>query len=490
MRDQVEMARDRRAEEAPGPPRADAAAAAQAASDRLNPLFWRIMPVVLLGPLMSQLDSTVVNVALPAMRQDLHASIGAVQWVVSGYLTALALVLPLNAWLVDRLGAKRLYIACFSGFTLASLACGATRSIEGLICARVLQGVCGGLLAPMAQMMTARAAGRHLSRVIGYTAVPILFAPILGPTLAGVVLKAAGWPWLFYINLPLGILAVALAVWRLPHDADAGRRRPFDLAGFLLISPALAALLFGLDHAPHAAGLAALGGGLALAGLFIRHALRRKETALVDVRLFGEPVFATAAVTQFLNNGAAFAGQMLLPLFLIGACGYSPAAAGWMLAMQGLGLLCVYPATGFLIARLGCRAVSAGGALLVAASTLPVLWMTQGAFSPVVMAAILFGRGLGQGAIGVPSISAAYAAVPREKIPLATTAANIVQRIGGPTATTVVALVLAWASGRVGGLRPHAFTAPFLALVAVQLLTAAAASRLPAELPHERGAGR
>ena len=107
-------------------------AAAPGADDRLDPLFWRAAPVVILGPLMSQLDTTVVNVSLPAIRQDLHASIGAVQWVVGGYLLALALVLPLSAWLVDRLGAKRLSIACFSAFPLASLACGAAKSIDGL----------------------------------------------------------------------------------------------------------------------------------------------------------------------------------------------------------------------------------------------------------------------------------------------------------------------------------------------------------------------
>lgn len=470
----------------PAGPAAAPPIVAGAEADRLDPMFWRIAPVILLGPLMSQLDSTVVNVSLPAIRQDLHASIGAVQWVVSGYLLALALVLPLNAWLVDRLGAKRLYIACFTGFTLASLACGATRSIEGLICARILQGAAGGLLAPMAQMMTARVAGRHLSRVVGYTAMPVLLAPLVGPTLAGVILKAAGWPWLFYVNLPVGAAAVVLAAVLLPADAAGGRRRPFDLPGFLLVSPALAALLFGLDHAPGRDGLAALAGGLVLIAAFVRHALHRQDRALVDVRLFGDRVFATAALTQFLNNGAAFGGQMLLPLFLIGACRYSATDAGWILALQGLGMMCIYPLVGRLIGRLGPRAVASGGALLVGLATAPILWMTGHPFSPLLMGAALFARGFGQGAIGVPTISAAYASVPREKIPLATTAANIVQRIGGPTATTTLALVLAWASAGRAGLSPSAFAAPFLGLMALQLVLLAAAALLPARIhPQE-----
>ena len=139
----------------------------RSALEPLDPRVWKVAAVVFLGPLMTQLDSTVVNVSLSSISQDLHASIHSVQWIVAGYLLALALTLPLNAWLVDRLGAKRLYLVCFSAFTLASLLCGLERTIHGLIWARVIQGMAGGLLAPMAQMMLARVAGKHLARVMG-----------------------------------------------------------------------------------------------------------------------------------------------------------------------------------------------------------------------------------------------------------------------------------------------------------------------------------
>ena len=118
-------------------------------------------------------------------------------------------MLPLNGWLVDRLGAKRLYLSCFSAFTLASLLCGTAKIMDQLICARVIQGIAGGLLTPMTQLMLARVAGKHMARVMGYTAVPIMIAPILGPVVAGAILKYAAWPWLFYVNLPIGI-------WPLP----------------------------------------------------------------------------------------------------------------------------------------------------------------------------------------------------------------------------------------------------------------------------------
>jgi MFS family permease len=190
----------------------------QSATEHVGSRALRVAAVVFLGPLMTQIDSTVVNVSLSSISHDLHASLDSVQWIISGYLLAVALTMPLNAWLVHRLGSKRLYLWCFSAFTLASGLCGMETTINGLIWARVFQGMAGGLLTPMAEMMLARAAGRHMARVMGYTTSPVFMAPLLGPVLAGAILKYASWPRLFYVNLPIGIVAVALAVFVLPTD--------------------------------------------------------------------------------------------------------------------------------------------------------------------------------------------------------------------------------------------------------------------------------
>src|ERR1700723_3238344 len=140
--------------------------------DPLDPLVWKITAVAVLGSLMGQVDATVVNVSLSSLAVDLHSSLTAIQWVTSGYLLALALMLPLNGWLVGQIGAKSLYLWCFSVFTLSSVLCALSWSANSLIAFRVLQGVSGGLMAPMAQLMMARAAGRHMVRVMGYAAGP------------------------------------------------------------------------------------------------------------------------------------------------------------------------------------------------------------------------------------------------------------------------------------------------------------------------------
>src|SRR6202789_315332 len=175
-------------------------------ADRLGPGIWKITAVAVAGAFMPLLSTTMVNVSLLNLAAELHASLSTIQWVTSGYLLALALMLPLNGWLVERIGAKALYLWCFAAFTLSSTLCGLAWSAPSLIAFRILQGVSGGLLAPMAQMMLARAAGRHMARVMGYAALPILLGPILGPVLAGTILAHATWSWLFYLHVPVRIL--------------------------------------------------------------------------------------------------------------------------------------------------------------------------------------------------------------------------------------------------------------------------------------------
>ena len=435
---------------------------------------------------MTQIDSTVVNLSLSTISHDLHASLDSAQWIISGYLLALALTMPLNAWLVHRLGAKRLDLWCFSAFTLASVLCGMESTINGLIWTRVFQGMAGGLLTPMAQMMLARAAGRHMARVMGYTAIPVFMAPFLGPILAGTILKYAGWPWLFYINLPIGILAVSAAAFVLPMDEAPNKDRPFDFLGFLLISPGVASLLYGLDYASHGEGTLFLPLGLILVGVFVWHAIRKQAGALIDLRLFRNRVFSIATMAQFFSHGANFTGQMLVPLFLIAGCGTSPARAGLMLAPMALGLISVNSMLAYLIERFNCRSVSVGGTIVAMLSTLPFLWMTQHQMSPILVAVCSFARGAGQGAVFLPSIAAAYASVPRHQLAPAATASNIVQRLGGPIGTTIMAIVLSHSDRYVPAGRPQAFIMGFYALIGLQLALFYPAGRLPRRLGQER----
>ena len=281
------------------------------------------------------------------------------------------------------------------------------------------------------------------------------------------------------------------------------QRRPFDGIGFALISPGLALLLYGFERAArHEGFLPLLCGALLLLG-FLWHATLKKEKALIDLELFQNKIFATAAITQFLTNGMLYAGQFLIPIYLINGCCLSSTEVGWLLIPMGVGMMCIYPLMGSITDRFGCRAVSMAGALINVIGTVPFLWMTHTAFSiPWIMIG-LFLRGFGQGAVGIPTISAAYSSVSREKLGLATTAINIVQRLGGPLATTGVAIAVSvclnsqatsgdavgvpgavsgFASGgALGGL----FFVPFLALSVLQIVVVFSASRLPVRISQQ-----
>jgi MFS family permease len=199
---------------------------------------------------------------------------------------------------------------------------------------------------------------------------------------------------------------------------------------------------------------------------------------LVDLRLFNGRVFSAAAVTQFMSNGISYAGQMLIPIYLIRAAGRSPSAAGWLLAPLGVGMMCSVSTIGTLTKRYGIRKVAAGGALVSLAGTLPLFYLASHG-----LVVALFVRGLGLSAIGIPSISAAYASVRRQDLPMATTALNIVQRLGGPTLTTLCATFLGWRlSGAMGADSvsvANAFTAAFALLCALHAVLFLAAVRLP-----------
>jgi MFS family permease len=322
---------------------------------------------------------------------------------------------------------------------------------------------------------------------MGYAAVPILIGPILGPVIAGAILQHASWRWLFLVNVPVGVLAIVLAVLFLPDDREETRSRELDLPGFALLSPGLVLFLYGSDHLGERIGLTALLVSIVLLVLFFRMAIRKGDRALIDLQLFKSRTFSASATTQFMSNGISFAGQMLIPIYLIRACGQSPSATGWLLAPLGVGMICSYPWMGALTQRFGIRKVSAGGALLAFAGTLPFLYLASHGLVFAVLAGALFLRGVGLSAVGIPSISAAYAAVRKQDLPTATTSLNIVQRLGGPTLTTLCATFLGWRLGMAqsGASLSSAFTAAFLLLCGLHAFLFATALRLPLSLDKE-----
>jgi EmrB/QacA subfamily drug resistance transporter len=408
---------------------------------------WIVAAVVVVGVIMSILDTTIVNVALETLSRELNAPLNTIQWVSTGYLLALATVIPLTGWMTERFGSKRIWMISVALFGIGSALCGLAWSAESLIFFRVLQGFGGGMIMPVGMALLAQTAGAHrVGRVMSVVGVPMLLGPILGPVIGGLIVDSASWRWIFYVNVPIAAAALVLAARLLKADAgraDAGR---LDWTGLALLSPGLAGVVFGLSESESHGGFGdplvwgPIVVGIVLVALFVRHA-SRAERPLIDVRLFRDRVFAAASATTFLIGGALFGAMIILPLYYQVARGESALTAGLLMAPQGLGAAAAMPIAGKLTDRLGGGRVAVAGLLILTIGTIPFAFLKSDT-SYTLLALLLVLRGLGIGSSMMPSMAAAYASLERAAVPRATSALNVVQRVGGSLGTALLAVVL------------------------------------------------
>jgi EmrB/QacA subfamily drug resistance transporter len=406
------------------------------------------MVAVVFGVLMSMLDTTIVNVAIRSLSVRLHASLPSVQWVVTGYLLALAAVLPLAGWLCDRFGARRVYVWSIGVFTLASAACGLSGSLGELIFFRVLQGAAGAVTMPAGQMILVRVAGQdRLARVMGTLTIPVVMAPVFGPVIGGLLLEHAGWQWIFLVNLPFGVAAVPLALWLLPRDqSGAGQpsvtRRLPDLLSLLLASGGFVAVMYGLASAGGQASRVVIpvAGGLVLLAAFAVRSLRSPRP-LLDLRLYRSPAYAASSVMYFALGATVFGAMILLPLYYQGVRAQDPVITGLLVAPTGVGVMLATRLASRLTDRIGSGRTALIGGLIAAAATVPFLFL--GAQTPYwwlcVVAAV---RGAGISLCMISSMAAVYRAIPPAKVGDGTTQVNVLNRLGGSAGTALFTVVV------------------------------------------------
>jgi EmrB/QacA subfamily drug resistance transporter len=417
-----------------------------ATSDRIDAYVWRISAVVIVGSIMSILDTTIVNVALATLGRELHSTISEIQWVVTGYMLSLAAVIPITGWAARRFGAKQVYLVSLVLFTAGSALCGLATSTTELVVFRVLQGVGGGMILPIGQLMMAQAAGpKRMGRVMSIVAVPAMLAPILGPTIGGLILDNASWRWIFYVNLPIGLIAVVAALRILPtvKRQAAGR---LDLRGLALMSTGLPLLTYGLAEIGVTGGISAPKviipclAGLALIAGFTLHALRVPRP-LLNLRLYKRPTFSSASFAMFCLGAALFGGMILLPLYWQGVRHESVVDTGLLTAPQGLGMALVMPIAGRLTDRLGGGPLALFGVIVTTIATVP--FGLIGAHTSVAWLSVaMLVRGMGIGFAFMPAMSAAFASLEASELPDATPQLNVLQRVGGSLGTALLAVVL------------------------------------------------
>ena len=449
-------------------------------SSSLSPAVKSLAVVVVLGAIMSVLDTTVVNVALDQLSRDLDAPLQDVQWVATGYLLALAAVIPVTGWVATRFTPRKVYLFALVAFTAGSALCAIAWNVESLVAFRVLQGIGGGMTLPVGQMMMARAAGpQNMGRVMSIIGVPIVLAPVLGPALGGLLLDNLGWQSIFLINVPIGAIAFAAGLKRLPRsEPDVEGAGPLDTTGLALVAVGLPLFVYGLAEFGEKGSLSSaqvvgpLVAGVALVAMFVLHALR-VERPLLDLRLFKSRAFAAASITTFALGGALFGAMIVMPLYFQTVRGEDAVVTGLLLAPQGIGVAMAMVVSGRASDRVGGGPVALVGIILGCLFTLPFAFITADE-SYVLLSALLVARGFGMGLSIMPAMTAAYATLEPAQIANATPQLTVLQRVGGSVGTAILTVVLSnnLEGKRTPGAAADAFGTTFLVVIAVTAVAA------------------
>jgi EmrB/QacA subfamily drug resistance transporter len=404
--------------------------------------------VISLGTVTASVTATIVNIATRTLGEEFNASISTIQWVLTGYLLAFAGVIPVTGWASERFGVKRVWIGALLIFMAGSALCAAAWSVGSLIAFRVLQGIGAGMVPPVGQTIIAQVAGpQRIGRAMSLTALPLWLGAVAGPMVGGLILVELGWRWIFFINVPLGAVAI-LAARRVLPDTLPRPGRKLDLRGLLLLSSGVAIFVYGMSElggrggiGGNALAVAEVGTAVVLVVLYLVHARARGPLALIDISLFRERGFAAVIATNLVVATTLYGVLVVLPLYWQIVRGMSPFAAGILITPQALGVALALPLTGRLTDRFGAVVVVPVGIILV---LLGIAFFTQ--LTPDTSYAYYLGAlfvfGIGQGATAMPLTAAAYTRLAHDAIPRATSALYIIKWLGASLGTAALAIIL------------------------------------------------
>jgi EmrB/QacA subfamily drug resistance transporter len=466
----------------------------QSRTEPLDPALVKLALAILVGVIAAILDLTIVNVAIDTLQRRLHTSVSTIQWVITGYALAVAMTIPVSGWAFQRFGARRSWMASLTIFVVGSALCGVAWSTGSLIAFRIFQGIGGGMLLPLAQTILANAAGRErLARIVPFIAIPSQAGPVLGPVIGGLILSNASWRWIFYVNVPIVLVALVLA-WRTVPETKINTGQRLDIRGLALLSPALALLVYGFSEAgmtggfDHTQVIAPLAAGLVILAGYGVHAPRSRTEPVLNLRFLRYRGYATSSAMMFLSGVTLFGALFLLPLYFQQARGASALQAGLLLAPQGLGVAIGAVGAGRLVDKMGfsVRPVALAGMILLAAATVPYIFTTAHT-SEALLSAVLVIRGAGLGLALVPITTAAYIGLPHSAIPSATTGVRIYQQIGGALGTAILAVILQHAITTTHNphLITHAYNVTFAWVLGLTALSFVPALLLPG-LNHDQ----
>lgn len=412
---------------------------------RLPAELLKVAGVILLGMLLMQLDGTMVSIALNRLVGELSVSVSTVQWVVTAYLLALMVGMPIAGWAADRFGTRTMWNFSLIGFLVGSLLCGLSNSVWMLIASRVVQGLGGGMMAPVGQAMLVQVGGvQNRARLVSLMAVPAVVGPTLGPVLGGIIVDGLSWRWMFFVNLPLGLIAFLLAGRAMPN-IKARSGAGLDVRGVVLLVPGLVAVVYGLSQATtlgfdSVPVVVALVAGAAMIAGFALHAARPNVDALVPMGLFRYRGFATSTALLLLL-GLTMGAGFLDPLFLQQVHSETALRAGLLLVPAGIGSAIASLSMGRAFNRIGPMRVGTAGLVCAIVGRLTFTQFDATTSTFVIMAA-MFITGVGFGMMVLSMTTALYIGLPLDQLSRATSGSRVFQQVGLSAGTAVIGVVL------------------------------------------------
>ncbi len=436
--------------------------------------------------MMEQLDSTIITTAIPDIARSLGTTPLQMNLAITGYILSLAVFIPLSGWFADRFGARHVFAAALAMFTVTSGLCGQSQTLLHMVAMRMLQGFSGAMMTPVGRLILLRAFPRsQLLTAMTYMSIPVVIGPTAGPLVGGLITTYASWRWLFYVNIPLGLIGIVLAL-RYVENTRLATPPPFDVVGFIICGSALAAAQLAIEAVGHAVlpGLATLALFVAAAllfALYARHA-RRRPNPVIDLALFANRTFRVSTLVGGLCRTGANAVPFMLPLMLQVGFGLSPIQSGSLTFIISLGALAVRPATKSVLSAWGFRRLLIINAIVTAA-VIAAFALLQRTTPHIVVFALAAVFGIARGTQFLATNTLTFSEMPAALLSRATSLAGVIQQLTISFGVAASAALLSLAAGS----RALPSVADFhLVFVLVALVTLASA---PGFLLLQRGAG-
>lgn len=412
----------------------------------------RLVPFIIGAALFMQtLDATVIANALPTMARSLEVDALTLSLAITSYIISTAVFLPVSGWMADRFGARTVFASAIAVFALSSLLCGISQTLPELIAGRIVQGAAGALMTPVGRLVLLRTVPKsELVQAMAYLTMPALLGPVLGPPLGGFIVTYSSWRWIFFINLPMGVLGVLLTLLFVPNIRET-ETTPLDRRGFVLTGLGLAGLVYGLDNLgksllPQPLVLAMLAGGIACLALYARHA-RSRPDAIVDLRLLKEPTYFAATIGGFFARLAIGASPFLLALLFQLGFGMSAFAAGMLTFASAVGSLAMKTTAPPIIGFFGFRRILIANSVITALIFMGYALFRSDTAHPIIIATLLAG-GFFRSLQFTSLNTLAFADIPQNLMSRASSLSSIGQQLARSFGVGLAALLVQWIQTR------------------------------------------